>query len=483
MLTAALYIRVSTDKQEELSPDAQKRLLIDYAEKNNMLVSEEYVFIEGGISGKKADKRPKFQRMVGLAKSKERPFDVILVWKYSRFARNQEESILYKSLLKRNNIDVISISEPLIDGPFGTLIERIIEWMDEYYSIRLSGEVMRGMSEKALRGGYMNVPPLGYTSTTPGSPPAIVPEEAEVVKTIFSKFVNEGITMFQIARQFNEIGLKTRSGKPYQRRTIDYILQNPMYIGYVRWNRQHHSSHTIKAKEDWIISKGNHEPIIPEDIYNTAQERIKKELRPWKSRPVTDYKHWLTGIIKCDYCNRALVASSGTLRNPNITTFQCSSYAKGKCESNSVSSNILVPAIMEYLQNVIKSGVVDYTVKTDDKQIDASLLEQQLSKLAAKEERIKAAYINGIDTMEEYKKNKELITSERRFIEKQISDLRVDVKHDHKPEMLSRVKELYKILNDDSIDKIAKNKALSSVIERITYNKRESKVKVYFYYK
>jgi DNA invertase Pin-like site-specific DNA recombinase len=481
MLTAALYIRVSTDKQEELSPDAQKRLLYEYAEKNNMLVSEEYVFIEGGISGKKADKRPKFQRMIGLAKSKDHPFDVILVWKYSRFARNQEESILYKSLLKRNNIEVISISEPLIEGPFGSLIERIIEWMDEYYSIRLSGEVMRGMSEKALRGGYMSVAPLGYASTTPGTPPVIVPEEAEVVKTIFNKFASEGITMFQIARQFNELGIKTRSGNLYQRRTIEYILQNPMYIGYVRWNRQHHSSHTVKSKEDWIISKGTHEPIISDDIFNAAQERIKKELRPWKSRPVTDYKHWLTGIIKCDYCKKSLVASS--TRNPNITTFQCSSYAKGKCESNSVSSKILVPAIMDYLRNVINSGVVDYTIKTEDKQVDVHLLKQQLFKLDAKEERIKAAYINGIDTMDEYKKNKDLISSERLFIEKQISDLEVDVEDNHKPEMLSRVKELFKILNDDSIDKLSKNRALSSVVERITYNKRESKVKVYFYYR
>ena len=76
---------------------------------------------------------------------------MILVWKFSRFARNQEESIVYKSMLKKDNVDVISVSEPLIEGPFGSLIERIIEWMDEYYSIRLSGEVLRGMKEKALQ--------------------------------------------------------------------------------------------------------------------------------------------------------------------------------------------------------------------------------------------------------------------------------------------------------------------------------------------
>lgn len=76
---------------------------------------------------------------------------------------------MYKSMLKKQHgVDVVSITEPLIDGPFGTLIERIIEWMDEYYSINLSTEVIRGMTEKALRGGYQCTPPLGYESSRSG---------------------------------------------------------------------------------------------------------------------------------------------------------------------------------------------------------------------------------------------------------------------------------------------------------------------------
>ena len=150
---AALYIRVSTEDQTELSPDAQKRLLLDYAQKNDMIVSGDFIFTES-VSGRHAQKRPEFQKMIALAKQPSHPIDVILVWKFSRFARNQEESIVYKSMLKKDNVDVISVSEPLIEGPFGSLIERIIEWMDEYYSIRLSGEVLRGMKEKALQKGY-----------------------------------------------------------------------------------------------------------------------------------------------------------------------------------------------------------------------------------------------------------------------------------------------------------------------------------------
>ena len=107
------YVRVSTDKQEELSPDSQEKLLREYAAKNNIIILK--VFFEIGISGRKADKRPEFQKMIGLAKSSDHPVDVILVWKFSRFARNQEESIVYKSLLrKQSNVDVVSVSEPLI---------------------------------------------------------------------------------------------------------------------------------------------------------------------------------------------------------------------------------------------------------------------------------------------------------------------------------------------------------------------------------
>ena len=99
----ALYIRVSTADQTELSPDAQQRLLLDYAKKNGIVIAKEFIF-EESVSGRHADRRPKFQEMIALAKQESHPIDVILVWKFSRFARNQEESIVYKSLLKKSNV-------------------------------------------------------------------------------------------------------------------------------------------------------------------------------------------------------------------------------------------------------------------------------------------------------------------------------------------------------------------------------------------
>ena len=103
------YIRVSTDKQEELSPESQIRLIKDYAEQHNMLLTRIYQE-DKGISGKKADKRPAFQEMIATCKEKSHPYDAILLWKFSRFARNIDESTYYKSVLRKKcNVDVIRL--------------------------------------------------------------------------------------------------------------------------------------------------------------------------------------------------------------------------------------------------------------------------------------------------------------------------------------------------------------------------------------
>ena len=102
------YIRVSTHDQEEISPDSQENLLREYATRNNIVILK--IFSDLGISGRKAEKRPGFQEMFVLAKGSDHPVYLILVWKFSRFARNQEESIVYKSLLKKqHNVEVVSI--------------------------------------------------------------------------------------------------------------------------------------------------------------------------------------------------------------------------------------------------------------------------------------------------------------------------------------------------------------------------------------
>lgn len=481
------YVRVSTGKQDELSPDSQAKLLKDYAKSHGYVVSK--IFYEVGISGRKADKRPEFQKMIGLAKSSDHPADAILVWKYSRFARNQEESIVYKSLLKKkHNVDVISVSEPLVDGPFGSLIERIIEWMDEYYSVRLSGEVTRGMKEKAERGGYQARPPLGYKIVTHKEPPVIVPEEAEIVKLIFEKYANENLGIFEIARLLNMHNFKTSHGKEFERRSIEYILQNPTYCGMIRWNRTINETNEIRPESEWIVTDGEHPAIISKELFGKAQERYKREYRPRGARPVSTYKHWLSGVVKCPTCGRTMTAN--TIRNNTrvYSHFRCYGYTKGKCmANNSISSIKLEPAVLESIKTVLDNGKITYRkieAKTDDTVDLKTILEDQIKKIDVKLQRIKEAYMNGIDTMEEYKENKQAVQEEKQHLEKQLSEIKEEKSNskDDDEDMLLRVKNVYDILSSDSVDATTKNDVLRSVVEKIIYEKDKDLLKVYYYY-
>ena len=130
MKIAAAYIRVSTDDQTELSPDSQIKNIREYAKSHDMIVPNEYIFRDDGISGRTTAKRPEFNRMIATAKQKTKPFECILVWKFSRFARNREDAVVYKSMLKKLGIDVVSISEPVGDDKMSVLIEAMIEAMD-----------------------------------------------------------------------------------------------------------------------------------------------------------------------------------------------------------------------------------------------------------------------------------------------------------------------------------------------------------------
>lgn len=482
------YVRVSTDKQEELSPDSQAKLLKDFAHKNGIIISK--IFYELGVSGRKAEKRPEFQKMIAMAKSSDHPVDAILVWKFSRFARNQEESIVYKSLLKKkHNVDVISVSEPLVDGPFGSLIERIIEWMDEYYSVRLSGEVTRGMTEKAKRGGYQARPPLGYRIAERGKPPVIVEEEAEIIRIIFQKYALEGMGMFDIARYLNLCGFKTSHGKEFERRSVEYILENPTYCGMIRWNRTVNETNEIRPKDEWIIADGQQPAIISKELFDRAAARRNMEYKPRGSRPSSTYRHWLSGLVKCPVCGRTMIAKKIVNGKRTYCYFVCYGYSKGKClAKNSISSLKLAPAILQSLKDVLNNQQLSFRYIQPEPETAPDLsdiLLDQLKRIDEKLDRIKEAYRNGVDTLEEYKENKALVQNEKQLLEKQLAELPAQDSESDQAEsaLLDRVKNVYEIVNSKSVDDVTKNEILKSIIEKIVYNKEKDTLEVYYYYK
>ena len=273
MKIAAAYIRVSTEDQIEYSPASQLEKIQEYAKRNGYILPDEFIYTDEGISGRTAEKRPAFNAMIGMAKTKPKPFDAILLWKFSRFARNREDSIVYKSMLRKQcGIDVISISENIGDDKMSVLIEAMIEAMDEYYSINLAEEVKRGMTEKVSRGEAVTMPSFGYDIKNGTYVPN--PETAPIVQEIFHRYL-DGIGMRTISVELNERGIKTKRGNKFENRNIEYILNNPVYIGKIRWTptgktrRNYHNP-------DTVIINGHHEPIIDMETWNAVQEKLSK---------------------------------------------------------------------------------------------------------------------------------------------------------------------------------------------------------------
>ena len=441
MKTGALYIRVSTADQTELSPDAQKRLLLDYAKKNNIVISNDFVYMES-VSGRHAQKRPEVQKMIATAKHASHPIDVILVWKYSRFARNQEESIVYKSMLKKDGVEVISVSEPLIDGPFGTLIERIIEWMDEYYSIRLSGEVLRGMKEKALKNGYQSTPCLGYDAVGNGQPFIINEEEYRIIDYIMDQYDHYNVDATAIARKCNDLGYRTKRGNPFERRNIDFILRNPFYTGTVVWNGTEF--------------EGAHEARLSKERYEERIRLMNARKRPAKHRNVSACKHWLSGLLKCSICGSTLSYTG----NQACPYFQCWKYAKGFHKvSVSISVKKAETAVIEYLEKILNGEDFTYTYKgdkissTDTTQLDS--LKHELERIEVKEQRVRDAYENEIDTLEEYKENRRRLNAQREYLIKEISSLEKDFQNTEPPakkDVMEEIRNVYEILRDRKND-------------------------------
>ncbi|MCR5708121.1 MAG: recombinase family protein [Ruminococcus sp.] len=475
MKTAAAYIRVSTDDQVEYSPGSQLKAIRKYAKEHQLILPEEFIFIDEGISGRKADKRPAFQRMIGTAKLKPKPFDTILLWKFSRFARNRQDSIVYKSMLRKQcGIDVVSISEQLGEDNTSILIEALIEAMDEYYSLNLAEEVKRGMNEKFSRGGVVSQPPFGYKMKDG----IFAPDEvnAPIVQMMYSDYL-EGMGAREIAMKLNDMGIRTTKGKLFENRTVEYILTNVTYTGKLRRskNGRDNLDRYHESTDNTTIIDGRHEPIISPDTFEAVQSKrseLKKTYTRYARQAPVEFM--LKGIVRCDNCGATLVMGVGK------TSLQCHNYARGACKiSHSITIKKINAAVLERLkadfeQQTFTVDVAEQKQKSAAPDLSA-LIEREKKKLS----RIREAYMAGIDTLEEYQENKKAVQA--RIDELTASAPPAPLNEEQIRETISgRIQTGLQILESDETSETLKNITVRSIVDRIVYIKPKGIIEIFY---
>ena len=224
-MKAVIYARYSSENQREESIDGQIRECYAFARKNNISVVAEY--IDRAFSAK-TDRRPDFQRMI--KDSAKKNFNLVLVWKLDRFARNRYDSANYKATLKRNGVKVMSVTESISEGSEGILLESVLEGMAEYYSAELSEKVMRGHHENALKCRYNGgTLPIGF-SIDKDKNYHVDPITSPYIVEAFTMY-DEGRTMKEIVAVLNQHGLKNQRGGELNLNSVSRLLQNRFYIG------------------------------------------------------------------------------------------------------------------------------------------------------------------------------------------------------------------------------------------------------------
>ncbi|MDY4156751.1 MAG: recombinase family protein [Faecalibacterium sp.] len=334
-MTAVIYARYSSDNQREESIEGQIRECTAYAEKNGITIVKHY--IDRAISAK-TDNRPEFQQMI--KDSDKKLFDIVLVWKLDRFARNRYDSARYKTQLKKNGVKLTSATEIISEGPEGIILESVLEGYAEYYSADLAEKVVRGQTENILKGrcnGGRGT--FGYTLDSERKF-HIDPLTSPFVVESFRKY-NEGSTMKEIRDWLNENGIKNPVGGAFTYNSVEHMLKNRRYIGELKFRD--------------VVVPDAIPPIIPLELFEDVQEKIAKNKKaPARRKAEDDYL--LTTKLFCGYCGALMFGESGTSRTGEVHRYyKCATAKKHKgCKKKTVRKQWLEDLVVNQTMQLVK---------------------------------------------------------------------------------------------------------------------------------
>ena len=338
-MKAVIYARYSSDNQREESIEGQLRECTAYCKKNDITILRTY--IDRAMSAK-TDHRPDFQRMI--KDSAKGLFDVIIVWKLDRFARNRYDSAHYKALLRKYGVKVLSATENISEGPEGIILESMLEGMAEYYSAELSEKVIRGHTENALKCKYNGGTPTFGFIIDKEKCYQIDPHTAPVVLESFTRYA-DGATMKEVMQYLVESGFTTVRGRKIDLNFIARLLKNRKYIG--EYSYRH------------IVTPGGIPAIVPQDLFDRVQQRLEANRKaPARHKAEDDYL--LTTKLFCGTCGAMMVGESGTSasKGRKYHYYRCVNTKKHKtCNAKHKSvrkiplENAVVSAVMAKVMN------------------------------------------------------------------------------------------------------------------------------------
>ena len=375
MIYAVAYARYSSDMQREESIEAQLNAIHEYAQKKGIEIIQEY--LDRGVSGRRIEKRDAFLQMIKDAQGKR--FQIVLVHESSRFARNREESAIYKHKLKKLGIKVIFVSQDFGEGEHTVIIESLMEGLDEYYSLNLAKQTMKGLMVNASKCKYNGGRVLYGFRVNSDNLYEIEPSEAQIVSEIFNK-IADGWSYVEVLRHLDEKGIRNRSGNKFGKSSLYEMLRNERYSGAYIFNKTpkrhpvtgERTSRYKKSKEEIVRIEGGMPQIVPREQWERVQEIMdsrKKEYTTARKR-----KYLLTGFIECTVCGGAFIGATSITKYSAKGYYICTSkrnHSK-ECNNNNISQESIESLVIDRIEKALNSiSITELTKSLNDLYSDA----------------------------------------------------------------------------------------------------------------
>ncbi len=478
---AAIYARISTDKQNPLSPADQERKCREYADRNSIAVLDTHVYVDEGLSGVGMD-RPSLQQMLRAALSPAKPFDVILVDDTSRLSRSTESVLSIYRKLNFAGLQLISVSQGIDSrqDQAETLLT-IHGLIDSSYVRELAKKTHRGCESAVLRGLHVGGSCFGYSTAPVGEPGTgskrlVIDEtQAKIVRRIFEMSAT-GYSLKAIARKLNAEQAAGRGN--WCPTGIRAILKRELYKGELIWNRlkfekvpeTNKRRSKLRDESEWIRKQRPELAIVSGELWDRVQARLnffgqkpsEGRRRGLFARALTS-PYLFSGMLKCGECGANLIIGTGGGTHIH-KKYVCANYFnRGTCGNDLyIRRDILEERLLGRLQReLLRPEVIDYTVAEFGRQLRAALssmsndlavLRRRKEQLEGEIERFAEAIARGgpldapVQQIAVREKELKAITNRllsassaslegqlrelRQFVEKGISDLRSQLNRD-----------------------------------------------------
>ncbi|GAV21563.1 recombinase family protein [Carboxydothermus pertinax] len=492
-MRAVIYARFSSDNQREESITAQVRACSEYAKQKGYHIVKIYA---DEARSALTDDRPNFLRMISDAKLGL--FDIVLIHKLDRFARNRYDSAIYKRELRRCGVRIESVLEQLDDSPESIILESVLEGLAEYYSRNLAREVMKGMMENALQGKHNGgLPPLGY-DVDPETKKLVVNEsEARIVRLIFELYA-QGKSYNDIISALNQYGFKTKKGKPFGKNSIFEILRNKKYIGIYIFNRSapkkegKRNHHLTKAPDEIIEIPGTIPTIIDEELFWRVQSIMDKRKRNRASNKAKTV-YLLSGLIYCGECGNAMIGDSSSYltkkskEHKKLYYYTCNYNGRtGQCNSQKVRKELVEEFVLKQLRErffaekaipeLAEKIYSSFTSQKKEMGKEVKYIEKELKETGRKIANLVNALANGASTVNSIVEQLKLLESKKATLEVQLQEWYLKLQDNivTKDNIIAFLKSKKEQL--DSNDPVALKSLCQEFIDKVTVNNDKTDV-------